>query len=161
MKCQVYTFGFIFLLFFESSGQHQYLSFENIGVKDDLSHSYVKCMIQDQLGFLWFGTHNGLNRYDSYAFKIYKSKEHDPHSISNNQINDLHERSNGDIWIATDGGGLNLYNRQKDQFEVFRNDPEDLNSISSNFVKSIVDDPTGNLWIATEGKGLDVYNLKQ
>ena len=154
MKHQIFTCGLFLLLFFQSSAQHQHLRFQNFGVKDDLSHSHVKCILEDQLGFIWFGTLNGLNRFDSYSFRVYKSKEHDPRSISDNQINDLFERDNGDIWIATDGGGLNLYHRQTDHFEVFRNDPNDPKSIAGNVITSLFEDQTGNLWIATEGKRL-------
>ena len=161
MKQQIYICGFLLLLFFESNGQHQHLRFRNLGVKDDLSHSYVKCMLEDQSGFIWMGTLNGLNRFDSYSFRVYKSQEEDSSSISDNQINDLFERDNGDIWVATDGGGLNLYHRQTDQFEIFKNDPENPNSISSNAINNIFEDRSGNLWIATEGSGIDVYNISQ
>ncbi|NND31011.1 MAG: response regulator [Saprospiraceae bacterium] len=158
MKYRLSICGFLLLLFLDSSGQQPRLRFENIGVKDDLSHSNVTCMLEDELGFIWFGTLNGLNRYDSYNFKVYKVDERDSTSISSNQINHLFERPNGDIWIATEGGGLNLYHRQTDEFEEFRYDPHDPNSISSDFINEVCEDQSGKLWIATKDKGLDVYD---
>ncbi len=151
----------LLLLICRGSAQHEYTRFENIGQKNNLSHSHVTCMLQDQLGFIWFGTENGLNRYDGYSCKIYKRSEQDSLGISNNQINHLFLRSNGDFWIATNGGGLNLYRQEVDQFEAFRHDPEDLNSISSNFINGVFEDHAGNVWIATAGKGLDVYDIER
>ena len=140
--------------------QDEYLPFENMDINEGLSHSYVRTILQDQFGFLWFGTQNGLNRYDGYHFKVYKSSPHDPHSISANQIADIFERDNGDLWLATSGSGVNLYDRDKDHFEALRHDPDNYGSLSSDFVNCVLEDDEGYLWIGTEGKGLDVYNTK-
>ncbi|MBK8500977.1 MAG: response regulator [Saprospiraceae bacterium] len=148
----------ILIISFRSWGQHPYLKFNNIGVSEGLSHSYVKCMWQDELGFIWFGTLNGLNRYDGYSFKVYKYNLHDPGSLSNNQINHIHECKSGDLLIATAGGGVNLYSRQKDQFTNYRNNPNDKLSICSDFVTSVLEDQSGNIWIGSEGKGINVYD---
>ncbi|NND06006.1 MAG: response regulator [Saprospiraceae bacterium] len=117
-------------------------------------------MIQDRYGFMWFGTNNGLNRFDSYDFKVFQNRLDDSSSISSNQINDLDERPNGDIWIATDGGGVNLFHRRQECFTALRNDPNDHNSVASNFISCIVEDSYGYLWIGTEGQGLDVYSVE-
>ena len=57
---------------------------------------------------MWFGTTDGLNKYDSYRFTIYKNDPDDPYSLSNNYIKDIKEDSKGNLWIATSGGGLNM-----------------------------------------------------
>lgn len=140
--------------------QDEYLPFEHMGINEGLSHSHVRSILQDQFGFLWFGTQNGLNRYDGYNFKVYKSSAHDPRSISANQIADIFERSNGDLWLATSGSGVNLYNRKKDHFETLRHDPDNYGSLSSDFVNCVLEDDEGYLWIGTDGKGIDLYNTK-
>lgn len=144
-----------------SSAQHEYRRFENISIKDGLSHSYVKCMWQDHLGFLWFGTLNGLNRYDGYSFKVFQNRILDPSSLSANQINDITENKDGDLWIATEGGGFNLYNREKNRFEEFRHNPDDLNSVSRDFVNCLMEDDSGMIWIGTDGEGLDVFDTQK
>jgi signal transduction histidine kinase/ligand-binding sensor domain-containing protein len=117
-------------------------------------------MIQDQLGFLWVGTRNGLNRYDGYSFEVFKNNPKDPHSLSNNQINDICESKNGDLWVATYGGGLNKYDIKNNQFSIFRNKLGDKNAVSGDFLNTVMEDADGNIWIGTDGKGVDVYNPK-
>ena len=95
--------------------QRPRLQFKYLKVKDGLSQSWVKSICQDQYGFIWFGTDNGLNRYDGYTFKIYKYNPKDNTSLSNNSIERINEDRNGNLWIATQGG-LNLYDRNNDRF---------------------------------------------
>ncbi|MCP9747932.1 hybrid sensor histidine kinase/response regulator [Lacihabitans sp. CS3-21] len=150
----------ILIVPFQSNSQSDFLKFQNLDVKKGLSHSFAKCMLQDQLGFLWVGTRNGLNRYDGYSFEVFKNNPQDPQSLSNNQINDIFESKNGDLWVATFGGGLNRYNRRKNQFEKFKNNLNSNNSISSNFLNTVLEDTEGNIWIGSDGKGIDFYNPK-
>lgn len=141
--------------------QDQYLRFENFNIEHGLSHNFAKCIWQDQQGFLWIGTRNGLNRYDSYSFRVFKNEINQNFSISNNQINNICERKNGELWIATGGGGINLYKPDLEQFQVFRNHKEDRNSVASDFVNCVMEDHRGLLWIGTEGKGLDLFDYEQ
>src|SRR5512145_3228661 len=69
-----------------------------------LSNSSVSCIIKDKLGFLWFGTWNGLNRYDGYDVTVFQSNAKDSGSLSNSNINALFEDKEGLLWIATDNG---------------------------------------------------------
>src|SRR5690606_2268283 len=85
-------------------------------LSDGLSEKSVTCILQDNKGFMWFGTRNGLNRYDGVEFKIYEFVYGDSTSISSNFINSLVEDSLGNIWVGTLDAGLNLYNREMDNF---------------------------------------------
>ena len=77
------------LLYFGGICQNEYLRFDNINIKDGLSHSYVKSIFQDSQGFLWFSTRNGLNRYAGYTFKVYKNNSEDLSSFSSTPYNGL------------------------------------------------------------------------
>ena len=82
---------------------------------DGLVHDIVWVIYSDPEGFLWFGTDDGLNRYDGYEFKIYRNLADDSTSISNNSIFDIYEDSKGTLWICT-FNGLNKYDKKTDRF---------------------------------------------
>ena len=75
--------------------QTAHLSFEHIGTAQGLSQSNVICSLQDSRGFMWFGTREGLNKYDGYNFTVYKNQIGDDKSLANNQINDMIEDGRG------------------------------------------------------------------
>jgi signal transduction histidine kinase/ligand-binding sensor domain-containing protein len=128
--------------------------FEHISVEHGLSQSTVTCILQDSIGFLWFGTQDGLNRYDGSGFKVYRHDPQNPNSLSDNRVTALVEDQEGMLWIATDGGGLNQYDRETDTFTHYRHNPRDRTSVASNSVGSLSIDRDGMLWIGT-GWGLD------
>src|SRR5688500_4452756 len=80
--------------------------FNHISVEQGLSQTVVNCIMQDQQGFMWFGTQEGLNRYDGYTFKIYKRDPTDSNSLANNFIYTVYQAKDGIIWIGTNGNGL-------------------------------------------------------
>ncbi len=129
--------------------QKQQLSFERIGAKNGLSDLNILCIMQDSRGFMWIGTENGLNRYDGHQFRVFLNDATDSGSISNNYVKNLLEDSHGNIWIATHGGGLNKFDRNKNRFCRYLHDPVNPNSISDNTLNKIVEDQTGKLWIAS------------
>ena len=65
---------------------------------------------------MWFGTRDGLNKYDGYQFTVFKNKTGDANSLSNNFITNIIEDSKGILWITTWGGGLNRYDRATNRF---------------------------------------------
>ena len=84
------------------------IQFTHYTSEDGLSLNVVTEILQDSRGFLWFGTYNGLNRYDGYNFKIFLPESLNPQSISNHSIWSLYEDSKGYLWIGT-LDGLNRY----------------------------------------------------
>jgi len=139
-----------------SAGQH--LRFERISLEQGLSQSTVFCMIQDSQGFMWFGTEDGLNKYDGYSFTVYKHDPEDPNSLGGNWIQAILEDSSGTLWIGTREGGLSRYYRNQDRFIHDRNDPQDPSSLSDNEITAMIQDRDGDLWIGTGGGGIERFD---
>lgn len=108
---------------------------------------------------MWFGTQNGLNKYDGYSFKIYQHNLKDSTSIPGNDINCLFEDSNGDLWIGTSDGGLVLYDRGKDAFVSIGTKGANSTLISDLAVTAIYEDRQKNFWVGTFNK-LNLLNRK-
>jgi len=137
--------------------QKELLKFSYLTTAEGLSQSDVLCILQDSHGFMWFGTQDGLNRYDGYTTTVYKRESSNINSLSNSAARDIVEDAHGDLWIGTMGGGLNRYNREKDDFTHFVNDPNDQNSLSNNFIVDLMLDGKGKLWISTMN-GLNIFD---
>ena len=141
--------------------QHQAVKFNHLAIVDGLSNSYINCMLQDSKGFLWFGTQDGLNKYDGYSFTVYKYDPHNPHSLSDNYVRTIVETQDGFLWIGTESGGLNKFDPATETFTHFLHDPDDNNSLSHNSIKIIVEDTLAaesELWLGTIGGGLNKFN---
>jgi ligand-binding sensor domain-containing protein len=123
--------------------------FERLTVEDGLPHATVLSVLQDQQGFMWFATENGLVRYDGYNFTVYRHDINNPNSLSHNNTFALIESRDGLLWIGTDPGGLNVLDPQTGQFRVYRNDPNNPNSLIDNSIWSLMEDVAGNIWIGT------------
>lgn len=134
--------------------------FERISIDQGLSQSTVYCILQDYLGYMWFGTEDGLNRYDGYGFKVFQNNSKSDSSLSNNRIMALLQDSDNNLWIGTLGGGLNLFNRSCESFKVFRTIPGNPKSLASDIVMSLCEDGEGNIWVGTAGGGVSVYTKK-
>lgn len=133
--------------------------FSHIDVDRGLSQSVVNCVMQDAQGFMWFGTQEGLNRYDGYNFKVYKRDPQDSNSLGNNFIYTIFQSKDGMIWIGMNGSGLDMLNPVTDQFTHYSYDENDAASISSNSVRVIHEDAKGNLWVGTDD-GLNLFDRK-
>ncbi len=145
--------------------EEQVIPFQHLTVEDGLPEKNVYRILQDRLGFMWFGTSNGLVRYDGYSFTTYRPDPEDPHSLSGRLVLSLCEDHVGELWIGTFGGGLNRYDRERDRFISYRHDPQDPTSLSFDAVGAIYEDREGVLWIgtgntevATGGGGLNRLN---
>ncbi|MFZ5554428.1 MAG: two-component regulator propeller domain-containing protein [Bacteroidota bacterium] len=124
-------------------------------MRDGLSMNPVMAITQDEKGFMWFGTQDGLNKYDGYSFKVYKKQENDSLSISDNFVTALGIDREGKIWIGTLSGGLNCFDYNKKGFSRFTK----LNSVlATNQVWCIVPDYKGMLFVGTD-KG--IYTISE
>jgi len=125
------------------------IRFEKISIEHGLSQSSVTSIFQDSKGFIWFGTEDGLNKYDGYEFIVYRHDPNDPASISDNSISSIFEDQNQVLWIGTYGKGLNRFEQGKEQFTHYRHDPDEPGSIPGDSVTSLSNDASGQLWVGT------------
>lgn len=117
-------------------------NFHHYRVEDGLSHNSVISMLQDHRGFMWFGTKDGLNRFDGYSYKIFQHNPNDSSSIGSNFIRCLYEFDNT-LWVGTDTG-LFKYHEQTESFSL-------LNSTKDQPILDITHDNKGNIWYIASG----------
>jgi len=157
---KIVGFWFLFICLAGNLYAIKNYKFKRITVDDGLSQGNVNSMVQDKHGFMWFGTKDGLNRYDGYSFRVYKPDKDVPGSISDNRIWSLFVDSDSVLWVGTDGGGLNRYNRSSDSFDNFIHNDNDPFSLAHNSVYAIHEDKFGFLWVGTYGGGVSVMDRK-
>jgi ligand-binding sensor domain-containing protein len=134
------------------------MEFHRISIEMGLSQSSIFAIMEDRQGFLWFGTQDGLNKYDGYTFKIFKHIPADSSSISDNWITSICEDHLGNIWIGTSGGGLNKFDPIHERFTTYQQEINGKNELEYNRVQVVFEDSDRYLWIGTEGGGLSRFN---
>jgi two-component system sensor histidine kinase ChiS len=134
--------------------QGQQLRFEHLSVEDGLSQDSVTCILQDHKGFMWFGTGDGLNRYDGYRFTVYRHDPADPTSLSSSDIATLYEDRQGTLWVGS-AAGLDRFDPERGEFIHYPGLPLYDTSFGQTSVSVIFEDRQGVLWIGTHGGGLN------
>jgi len=132
---------------------------QKIQVEDGLPNATIFSVQQDRAGFLWFGTVNGVARYDGYDFKVYHHDEADLNTISNDNAGNLFIDSKNILWIGTFGGGFNTLDLQTGQLtrHPYSNDSNEI--VVSESVQTFHEDKQSNMWIGTPN-GLYKYSDK-
>ena len=156
LKVKIYL-----IIIFEAAflfAQKRDIQFSHLTSQDGLASNSVFSIVQDNKGFLWFGTYDGLNKYDGYKFTVYKTIEGDTTSISENNIRTICKDDKGNLWIGTWNSGLNKFDPITEKFTRYQHDMDNPSSISSNKIISLRCDKSGNLWIGTEGGGLNMFD---
>ena len=125
-------------------------SFQNLNVRGGLSDDQCTSVTEDGYGFIWIGTNEGLNRYDGYAPRIYRSNPFDTTALSGNRIFGTHTDNNGALWVSTEKS-IDKYNLGNDQFK--RHD-------TGTSPTYITEDTLGYLWVATLSDGLYKVNIR-
>ncbi len=131
--------------------------FERVSIQQGLSQSSANAIVQDSLGFLWVGTQDGLNRYDGYAFKVYRHDPQQAGSLSSSFVWALHLDRQENLWAGTEGG-LERFDRGRDVFVHYRRRSDRPESLAHNSVRAIWEDDAGFLWLGTRGGGLDRFD---
>jgi len=140
------------------AGEPLALRFDRLSVEKGLSQSTVYAIIQDHRGFMWFGTQNGLNRFDGYEVEVYRHNAEDSASLASSYVYALFEDTKQRLWVGTSGGGLNRYDPSGERFIAYRHDLDQPGSISHNIVTAITEGWDGALWIGTHGGGLNRFD---
>jgi len=157
----------LFLLFFQhdlfgqnTSNNYEFrferITSENYKIEKGLSANTVFSILQDQKGYLWIGTWDGLNKYDGYDFTVFRSDIQDfEKGLSNETIYSLYEDNNGFLWIGTEYG-LNKLDRKTKKITKFIHSPTNVNTICNDTIRAIMGDDAGNIWLGTQN-GLDKF----
>ncbi|MEI9945340.1 MAG: two-component regulator propeller domain-containing protein [Chitinophagaceae bacterium] len=159
-----YCFALLFQLFltlpFLSFSQAPKLKFKHISTEQGLSNSTIETIFQDKRGFIWFGTRDGLNRFDGYQMTVYRYDPKDSASISDNYIRYIYEDRNQELWIGTING-LNRFDPASNHFTRYKHIAGNDKSLSNNVVNCIYEDKKGDLWISTFGGGINLFKPKE
>ena len=154
-------------LFIASSIQYTFaieainnLSFDFYSQEHGLSNNQIHCVLQDKKGWMWFGTSQGACRFDGNRFTVFKNDPEDSTSLKGSLVRTIYEDRKGQIWIGTENGGLNKFNRDKENFTHFfvANGQRVLQDA---IVPSVEEDSDGKLWIGTEDKLYRTENEKE
>ncbi len=134
------------------------MRFDHLTLDNGLSQSSVIAIEQDAEGFMWFGTENGLNRFDGYDIRHFRRERGNPAALRNDFVYALAEAPDGGLWIGTNGGGLALLDADRDTVTTWLHDADDATSIAGNIVRVMLADSDGRLWLGLRGAGLDRFD---
>lgn len=131
--------------------QEKLLRFAQVYMEQKEANSNILCIFQDSRGFMWFGTTDGLSKYDGYKFTTYQHIANDNTSIINNQVYAIAEDGEGNLWIGTKNG-LSKYKYAEEKFTNII-----LDSLNQNInrIQTLVIDKYGFIWLGTDGGGID------
>ncbi|HEY9048251.1 MAG TPA: two-component regulator propeller domain-containing protein [Ohtaekwangia sp.] len=126
------------------------VTFDHLGIEEGLSQSSVFAITQDADGFMWFGTRDGLNRYDSRMIRTYRHEANNPQSISGNSVHCLLVDSKKQLWVGT-SEGINIYRAASDNFVRGKLNPDSDEGLHNNHIAAIHETKNGTIWIGTHG----------
>jgi len=130
------------------------LGVQRYSLEEGLSQQAVNVIAQDAEGFMWFGTEDGLNRFDGYEFRQLRHDRADAGTLPNGWISSLVATDDG-LWIATDGGGVVFREASTGKLQT----PASLRDIPDiQRVRALARDRLGRLWIATRDAGVAVFD---
>jgi signal transduction histidine kinase/ligand-binding sensor domain-containing protein/DNA-binding response OmpR family regulator len=157
MVNKILIFLFALLITNALTGQYSTKNPKKYTTNDGLLSKHVTSIFQDQKGFIWIGSVSGLNKYDGYNFTSYVNRPEDSTSLSNNKISHITGDATGNLWIATQGGGISKFDPVTETFKEYAQKTSDSTSISHNYVETIFVDSKSRIW-AGHWEGLDLYN---
>jgi ligand-binding sensor domain-containing protein len=157
MRKKFFHFSCLVILLNTAKGQDKTISFKQITSEDGLSDNRVTCMVRDPIGFMWFGTKDGLNRYDGRDFYVFRNRVNDSTSLCSNNITCLVVDNDSILWIGTSSSGFCGYDFRTQKFETYNNHRL---PIYSNSINAIAFDSARNaIWLGING-GLYLFSLQ-
>jgi signal transduction histidine kinase/ligand-binding sensor domain-containing protein/DNA-binding response OmpR family regulator len=137
--------------------QSERYNFSKLDIFSGLSHNQVNAILKDADGFLWFGTMSGLDRYDGYSFKIYRSNPDDSSSLFDNYVLSLYELPDGKMWVLT-RGGAGVYDSHTEKFNADYNTYLGSLHLPPGPIRNIVKGNNGRYWFLYDHLGLYLYS---
>lgn len=132
--------------------------FRHYNIENGISANNISALLQDQKGYIWIGTENGLSRFDGNQFTFYQKTNPLYSSFLANSISTICETNSNELWVGTENGVF-IYNQIKDTFTSFTQQTSDGTNINS-LITHIIQDKGGNIWIATNKQGIFLYNTQ-
>jgi len=125
----------------------QEMKYELYTIDNGLSQNMVQAVCEDSKGFMWFGTKDGLNRFDGHNFMVYRHEPGDPKSISDNDVTAIHEDQAQNLWVGTKLGGLDLFDRKRGIFFVVEEVAIPGDMAEAKEIEQIKEDAQGDIWV--------------
>jgi len=151
---------FCFLVVFSAIpvfSQKLNFNLSSINSSNDISQHTILSIHKDKFGFMWFGTEDGLNRYDGFKFEVYKYSKNKSTSLLSNYIGTITEDKDGNLWLGTRNDGISKFRRTDRAFINYKHNSKIKESLSSNKINRVLIDKNDNLWVATEN-GLNLFD---
>lgn len=130
--------------------------FRHYNIENGVSSNNISTLFQDQKGYIWIGTENGLNRFDGNQFTLYQKNNPLYSNFHANSINTICETTDKELWLGTDNGVF-IYNQVKDTFTPF---VKQMTKPITSWITHIIQDKAGNIWIATHKQGIFLFNTQ-
>ena len=147
------------LTLFPFQGKCAWDKIRHYSIGNGLSNNRITALMQDKQGFIWIGTSDGLNCYDSRNFKVYRHNLKDSATVSHNHITCITQSQNGTIWIGT-ANGVCYLSANETSFKRLEICKDSANQDSKNFIFAIDEDLDGNIWFTSYGEGIYKYSPK-
>lgn len=151
---KTFGIGLIFCLLSVAAGQYRDIEFKHVNIDDGLSQNTIYAINQDSSGFLWFGTEEGLNRYDGQQFKVFTPEYGDSTTLSHLSVFHIFMDRKSRMWLGTQWGGMNRYDPERESFIRYSSDSDSLQGQTGKSIWWMAEDEDGTLWIASVDGGL-------
>jgi len=155
-----YIILFVFILSIPILYANDYLRFTHISSTNGLSQNTINAIFKDSRGFMWFGTDDGLNRFDGKTFKIFRQRYSGTNCIGANEITKITEDPEGHLWVGTRENGISIYYPEADSFLILNHDDQNPNSLSGNYVTGIFFIKPDIMIVGYANSMIDFINIK-
>lgn len=158
----IYSFFFLCLICMSAKGQEDWgMRFKKLDADKALSNGNIQAIFKDNDGLMWFGTANGLNRYDGTTIRTFFSDDTDSTALSQNSIFRIYEGPEGNLWLRNFNRIFNVYLRGEEKFERDMGRVAQKYQLKSDQVNMVFKDSKERFWFLHPFEGISVYNPSQ
>ncbi|MGN6180470.1 MAG: hybrid sensor histidine kinase/response regulator transcription factor [Mucilaginibacter sp.] len=148
------TASLLLSLFCGRSDAQRKFNVVHYSTKDGLSHNGVLCIMRDHEGFMWFGTFDGINRFDGHNFVVYKSRPGDNSPLKSNKIRYIVEDKKGYLWIQTVDYQICHFDKKTERFRAIADSTNKRLFPPHVIIDRVVVDPVNGVWLLTKNEGM-------
>ncbi len=147
---EVFLFLVVFNFYFFCQANNQPHEIKSFPALSGILARTINHIVQDQKGFMWFATWEGLYRFDGYNIRGFKPNPDDPEGLNTQKITTLYQAHDGIIWVGTRHKGLYRFDPETETFTQFNAFGQEKHNISNSNIWSITEDDLGRIWAGTE-----------